>query len=55
MVNVGSVPTLFDMSVLSPLRSSFTLANMSNVTDTLDQIFSSDEFSSQRSSAMYRW
>jgi hypothetical protein len=55
-VNVGSVPTLSAMSVLSPLRSSVTLANMSNVTNTLDhQGFFFDEFNSQQSSSMSRW
>jgi hypothetical protein len=56
MVNVGTVPIWSAMSVLSPLRSSVTLANMSNVTDISDhQSFFSDEFNSQRSTAMSRW
>jgi hypothetical protein len=56
MVNVGTVPIWSAMSVLSPLRSSVTLANMSNVTDISDhQSFFSDEFNSQRSTAISRW
>ncbi len=56
MVNAGTVPTLSAMSILSPLRSSVTLDNMSDVTDTLEQqSFFLDEFNSQRSAAMSRW
>jgi len=56
VVTGGTVPIMSAMSVLSPLRSSVTLANMSNITDTLEnQSFFLDEFSSQRSPAMSRW
>ncbi len=56
MVNTGTVPTLSAMSLLSPLRSSVTLANMNNVTNTLEhQSFFLDDFNSQRSAAISRW
>ena len=44
------------MSVLPPLRSSFTLANISNVTNINDnQSLFLDDFHSERSSAISRW
>ncbi|CAF0850992.1 unnamed protein product [Rotaria sordida] len=56
VVNGGIIPTLSALSVLSPLRSSVTLANMSNLTNTQEnQNFFLDEFSSQKSFAMSRW
>jgi len=56
VVNAGTVPTLSAMSILSPLRSSVTLGNMSDVTDTLEQqSYFFDEFNSQQSAAMSRW
>ncbi|CAF0770295.1 unnamed protein product, partial [Rotaria sordida] len=55
VVNGGIIPTLSALSVLSPLRSSVTLANMSNLTNTQEnQNFFLDEFSSQKSFAMSR-
>ncbi|CAF0919187.1 unnamed protein product [Rotaria sp. Silwood1] len=56
VVNGGIIPTLSALSVLSPLRSSVTLANMSNLTNTQEnQNYFLDEFNSQQSFAMSRW
>jgi len=52
----STVPSSSAMSVLPPLRSSFTLANKNNVPNTDEhQSFFLDDFSSERSSAISRW
>jgi hypothetical protein len=55
-MNSEAVSSLFATPVFPPMRSSMTLDNMSNLSNTLEyQNFFHDEFSSQRSSGMSRW
>ncbi|CAF2075777.1 unnamed protein product [Rotaria magnacalcarata] len=54
--NGGIIPTLSALSVLSPLRSSVTLANMNNLTYAQEnQSFFHDDFNSQKPFTISRW
>ncbi|CAF3424802.1 unnamed protein product [Rotaria socialis] len=54
--NGGIIPTLSALSVLSPMRSSVTLANMNNLTYAQEnQSFFHDDFNSQKSFTISRW
>lgn len=52
----GIIPTMSALSVLSPLRTSITLANMNNLTNAPENhsLFF-DEFNGRRSSTLSRW
>ncbi|CAF1588958.1 unnamed protein product [Adineta ricciae] len=55
-INTATAPPMSTMSVLSPLRSSITLANMSNVANSLDDHhFFSDNYSSRRTADVTWW
>ncbi|CAF3686460.1 unnamed protein product [Rotaria sp. Silwood1] len=52
----STAPSSSAMSVLPPLRSSFTMANINNITNfNEDQSFFLDEFNSERFSTVSRW
>jgi hypothetical protein len=56
IANNSVVPSSSTMPVLPPFRSSFTLADMKNITNSDEhQSFFLDDFNSDRSSAINRW
>ena len=56
IITNSTVPFESTISVLPPLRSSFTLANINNVTNTNErQSFFLDDFNADRFSAISRW
>jgi len=55
-INAGIVPTMSAMSLVSSLRSSATIANMSSIASSADdQAFFRDEYSTRRSAGPYWW